>query len=302
MKKLKKPGDNISIKTKKNEAPAVMEWINMQSNLVDSIRYLIENEIRQNGVRNLQHFIPSHRPEPIPGEAAKMNHAQHGQNYAYGSAWQGNAQGTYQPPAQYDVEGTASASHQGMEQSRNGAISAAMSQGNIAGTAFQESAAASEDRSASNERNESDSIVQAEALISASSSIASQQHSNMPIDVTPGNTQYGGLPQMISQAKHEAVSPHGTTHPDGGSAAASQAETSSSKEMEKMAEDDAHDTEHPAKEWPAAEAASPETDSSSDEREEESKKTAETVAPSADESSSSVIDDDIDEDDIKSWL
>ena len=70
MKKIKQPGDNISIKTKKNEAPAVMEWINSQSNLVDSIRYLIENEIRVNGVRNLQHVIPSHRPDPVPGEAA----------------------------------------------------------------------------------------------------------------------------------------------------------------------------------------------------------------------------------------
>lgn len=71
MKKIKQPGDNISIKTKKNEAPAVMEWINSQSNLVDSIRYLIENEIRVNGVRNLQHVIPSHRPDPVPGEAAE---------------------------------------------------------------------------------------------------------------------------------------------------------------------------------------------------------------------------------------
>lgn len=76
MKKIKQPGDNISIKTKKNEAPAVMEWINSQSNLVDSIRYLIENEIRVNGVRNLQHVIPSHRPDPIPGEAAAIDGSQ----------------------------------------------------------------------------------------------------------------------------------------------------------------------------------------------------------------------------------
>jgi hypothetical protein len=62
MKKQKQPGENISLKTKKNESGAVMEWINGQSNLMDSIRYLIENEIRLNGVRNLQHFIPSDRP------------------------------------------------------------------------------------------------------------------------------------------------------------------------------------------------------------------------------------------------
>lgn len=62
MKKRKQPGENISLKTKKNESEAVMEWINGQSNLMDSIRYLIENEIRQNGLRNLQHYIPSDRP------------------------------------------------------------------------------------------------------------------------------------------------------------------------------------------------------------------------------------------------
>jgi hypothetical protein len=61
MKKAKEPGGNISLKTKKNESPAVMEWINAQTNLMDSIRYLIENEIRLNGVRNLQHFIPAER-------------------------------------------------------------------------------------------------------------------------------------------------------------------------------------------------------------------------------------------------
>lgn len=61
MKKLKNPGDNISLKTKKSEEPAIMEWINSQSNLMDSIRYLIENEVRQNGVRNLQSYIPADR-------------------------------------------------------------------------------------------------------------------------------------------------------------------------------------------------------------------------------------------------
>lgn len=68
MKKMKKPGDNISMKMKKNEAPAVLDWINSQTNLVDSIRYLIENEVRHNGIRNLQHTIPSVRPEPVPLE------------------------------------------------------------------------------------------------------------------------------------------------------------------------------------------------------------------------------------------
>lgn len=61
MKKMKQPGDNISLKTKKNEDPAVMQWINAQTNLMDSIRYLIENEIVTNGVRNLQTCVPAER-------------------------------------------------------------------------------------------------------------------------------------------------------------------------------------------------------------------------------------------------
>lgn len=61
VKKRKLPGENISLKTKKTESTAVMEWINAQTNLMDSIRYLVENEIRLNGVRNLQLIIPSQR-------------------------------------------------------------------------------------------------------------------------------------------------------------------------------------------------------------------------------------------------
>lgn len=75
MKKQKQPGENISLKTKKNESAAVMAWINGQSNLMDSIRYLIENEIRLNGIRNLQHFIPSDRPliaAAIPASLLEM--------------------------------------------------------------------------------------------------------------------------------------------------------------------------------------------------------------------------------------
>lgn len=40
-----------------------MEWINAQSNLMDSIRYLMECEISANGVRNLQTCIPAERGE-----------------------------------------------------------------------------------------------------------------------------------------------------------------------------------------------------------------------------------------------
>jgi hypothetical protein len=38
-----------------------MQWLNVQSNLMDSLRYLIENEIKSNGVRNLQAYIPVER-------------------------------------------------------------------------------------------------------------------------------------------------------------------------------------------------------------------------------------------------
>lgn len=61
MKKTKLPGDNISLKTKKTEEPLVMQWLNTQTNLMDSLRYLIENEIVLNGVRNLQMFVPMER-------------------------------------------------------------------------------------------------------------------------------------------------------------------------------------------------------------------------------------------------
>jgi hypothetical protein len=61
VKKTKQPGENISLKTKKTEDPSVMIWINAQTNLMDSLRYLIENEILQNGVRNLQTVIPMER-------------------------------------------------------------------------------------------------------------------------------------------------------------------------------------------------------------------------------------------------
>ncbi|MGO4180509.1 hypothetical protein AB4Z17_04935 [Paenibacillus sp. TAF43_2] len=61
MKKTKLPGENISLKTKKSEDPLIMLWLNSQSNLMDSLRYLVENEIALNGVRNLQAFVPMER-------------------------------------------------------------------------------------------------------------------------------------------------------------------------------------------------------------------------------------------------
>lgn len=83
MKKTKQPGDNFSLKTKKTEDPLVMQWINTQTNLMDSLRYLIENEIVENGVRNLQAHIPTERnalnggsasePSPLQRETAETD-------------------------------------------------------------------------------------------------------------------------------------------------------------------------------------------------------------------------------------
>jgi hypothetical protein len=60
-KPARKPGENFSFKTKKTEHQAIMEWLNIQDNITDSLRYLIEREILSNGVRNLQEHIPSKR-------------------------------------------------------------------------------------------------------------------------------------------------------------------------------------------------------------------------------------------------
>ncbi|WP_138753937.1 hypothetical protein [Paenibacillus sinopodophylli] len=68
MKKTKQPGDNISLKTKKTEDPLVMQWLNTQSNLMDSLRYLVEREIASHGVRNLQAFVPMERSMLHSGE------------------------------------------------------------------------------------------------------------------------------------------------------------------------------------------------------------------------------------------
>ncbi|KQL46862.1 hypothetical protein AN963_18395 [Brevibacillus choshinensis] len=73
MKKPKKPGDNISIKTKKNESPLIVDWINCQTNLMDSIRYLIENEVAANGIRNLQNHIPAERAFSTNGDSLIAN-------------------------------------------------------------------------------------------------------------------------------------------------------------------------------------------------------------------------------------
>ncbi len=64
------PGKNFTVATKKDENESVINWLNMQSNLSDSIRYLIENDIARNGVRNLQEHIPAIRKPVFTANAA----------------------------------------------------------------------------------------------------------------------------------------------------------------------------------------------------------------------------------------
>lgn len=48
-------------KPRVNEAQEIIEFIEKQSNLNDAIRYLIEKEITENGIRDLVKFIPAKR-------------------------------------------------------------------------------------------------------------------------------------------------------------------------------------------------------------------------------------------------
>ncbi|OME78633.1 hypothetical protein BK120_23120 [Paenibacillus sp. FSL A5-0031] len=55
------PGKPYVLKMKRDEDPLIFQWLNMQGIYSDSIRYLIEKEIAENGLRNLQHYVPSKR-------------------------------------------------------------------------------------------------------------------------------------------------------------------------------------------------------------------------------------------------
>lgn len=49
--------------------PRIIEFLDMQGNKTDTITYLIEEELRKNGMRNLQKIIPPVRdlPKELPG-------------------------------------------------------------------------------------------------------------------------------------------------------------------------------------------------------------------------------------------
>lgn len=50
-----------SLSFKRNVEPEVLEFLEKQSNYSDSILYLIQKEIAENGIRDMQLFIPSRR-------------------------------------------------------------------------------------------------------------------------------------------------------------------------------------------------------------------------------------------------
>lgn len=58
----KKPKNRYSLNFS-NDPEYLKEFCMQQSNLTDTIRYLIEEEIKKNGMRNLQEYIPAVRPK-----------------------------------------------------------------------------------------------------------------------------------------------------------------------------------------------------------------------------------------------
>ncbi|MGG3806087.1 hypothetical protein [Metabacillus fastidiosus] len=56
-KKTKKAGDMVPIKLRNDEAQHIIDWFNQQSTIVESIRYLIEKDISENGLRDVKDEI-----------------------------------------------------------------------------------------------------------------------------------------------------------------------------------------------------------------------------------------------------
>lgn len=54
-------GKPVVMRTRDDEEQLVLDWLNLQSKYSDSIRFLIQKEIAENGLRNLQGFIPQSR-------------------------------------------------------------------------------------------------------------------------------------------------------------------------------------------------------------------------------------------------
>ncbi|NDI36626.1 hypothetical protein [Chengkuizengella sediminis] len=59
--KLKTQGSTITGRFTNDESALIIDWWNHQSNAFQSVKYLIEKEILQNGIKNLNQLVPSDR-------------------------------------------------------------------------------------------------------------------------------------------------------------------------------------------------------------------------------------------------
>ena len=72
-KTMKDNGKKVfTLSLRDDESPALVKWLYEQGNLSDSLRYLIEQEIKQHGIRNLQKYIPAVR-DPISLEGLGLD-------------------------------------------------------------------------------------------------------------------------------------------------------------------------------------------------------------------------------------
>jgi hypothetical protein len=55
------PGKSIIFKLRNDEDPLILEWFDKQGQYSDSLRFLIQREIAENGIRDLQSYIPATR-------------------------------------------------------------------------------------------------------------------------------------------------------------------------------------------------------------------------------------------------
>ncbi|OME30701.1 hypothetical protein BSK63_17565 [Paenibacillus odorifer] len=72
-------GKAAAFKLREDEEELVLLWINAQSVYGDSMRYLIQKDIAENGIRNLQQFVPRSRDiESIKRQLMENNTNQSG--------------------------------------------------------------------------------------------------------------------------------------------------------------------------------------------------------------------------------
>ncbi|MEK5400261.1 hypothetical protein [Paenibacillus sp. FSL K6-2859] len=72
-------GKAAAFKLREDEEELVLQWINAQSVYGDSMRYLIQKDIAENGIRNLQQFVPRSRDiESIKRQLMENNTNQSG--------------------------------------------------------------------------------------------------------------------------------------------------------------------------------------------------------------------------------